>query len=73
MPILTKEQVVEAVLELPEDERAEVAERIYQWAYPLDLTEEQKNLIRAEIEAHRRDPSTAISREQLMAKMRAQL
>ena len=73
MPLLTKDQVVEAVFELPEVERAEVAERINQGAYPLELSEEHKQIIRDEIEAHRRDPSTAISRDELMSKLRAAL
>ena len=73
MPILTKEQAIEAVFELPEAELAEAVERIYERAHPLHLTQEQKNIIEAEIEAHDRDPSTAITREELMAKMRAKL
>lgn len=73
MPVLTKDQIVEAVFELPEAQQAELVEQIRERAYPLNLTEEQKNLIRLEIEAHRRDPSTSISREELMTKMRAML
>ena len=73
MPVLTKDQIVEAVSELPEEEQAELVEQIRERAYPLNLTEEQKNIIRAEIEAHHRDPSSSISREEMMAKMRAML
>lgn len=73
MPVLTKDQIVEAVFELPEAQQTEIVEQIRERAYPLNLTEEQKNIIRAEIEAHRRAPSTSITREEVMAKMRAML
>ncbi len=72
MPVLTKEQVLEAAFELLPEEREDLRERLAQ-DEGLQLTEEQKEIIRAEIEAHRRDPSTAISREELMTKMRAML
>ena len=68
MPVLTKDQVLEAVWELPEDAREEV---VAQLTSSLQLPKEHKQIIRDEIEAHRRDPSTAISRDQLMAKMQA--
>ncbi len=71
---LTKDQVFEAALELHPAERAEVLERLNEErAAPLKLSDEHKQIILAEIEAHRRDPSTAISRDELMAKMRAAL
>jgi len=74
MPVLTKDQAFEAVMELPEPEREEVIERVQAaHAAPLELSEEHKQIIRDEIEAHRRDPSTAITRDELMAKMRAAL
>jgi putative addiction module component (TIGR02574 family) len=74
MPVLTKEQAFEAVMELPEPEREEVIERaLAAHAAPLEPSEEHKQIIRDEIEAHRRDPSTAITRDELMAKMRAAL
>ncbi len=73
MPVLTKDQVIEAAFELLPEEREELRERIAQNGDSFQLTEEQKEIIRAEIEAHRLDPSTAISREELMSKMRAML
>jgi len=74
MPRLTKEQVFESAPELDPAERAEVLERLQaEVAAPLELSEEQKQIILAEIEAHRCDPSTAITREGLIAKMRAAL
>ncbi len=74
MSRLTKDQVFEAAMELDSAELAEVLERIEEErAAPLELSEEHKQIILAEIEAHRRDPSTAITREELMAKMRARL
>ncbi len=74
MPVLTKDQVFEAVMELEHSEREEVLERVEQQrAFSLELSEEQKGIIRDEIEAHRRDPSTAVSRDELMTKMRAAL
>jgi len=74
MPRLTKDQVFEAAMELNPAERAEVLERLQaEVAAPLELSEEHKQIILAEIEAHRRDPSTAITREELMARMRAAL
>jgi len=73
MPILTKEQVVEAVFELPEAERAEAVERIYARAYPLHLTQEQKNIIEAEIEAHDRDPQGGVSWDELKAQLKGQI
>ena len=72
MPVLTKEQVLEAAFELLPEEREDLREQLAQ-EDGFQLTEEQKEIIRAEIEAHRRDPSTAISREELMTKMRAML
>lgn len=73
MPVLTKDQVIEAAFELLPEEREEVLQRIAENGAGFHLTEEQKDLIRAEIEAHRRDPSTSISREELMANLRARL
>lgn len=74
MPVLTKNQVFEAVMELPADERAEILERIEaENSTDFEPSEEQKELIRAEVEAHRRDPSTSISREELMSRLRASL
>jgi len=74
MSCLTKEQVFEAAMQLNPAERAGVLERLQaELATPLELSEEHKQIILAEIEAHHRDPSTAITREELMAKMRAAL
>ncbi len=68
MPVLTKNQVLEAAFELSPEEREEVAERIFHGEY--ELTEEQMNETRRRIIEHQRDPSTAISREELMASLR---
>ncbi len=68
MPVLTKEQVVEAAFELLPEEREEVAERIN--GDDFELTEEQKNETRRRIEDDRRDPSNSISRDELMAQLR---
>jgi len=52
-------------IEAPEDYASNLDE--------IELSEEHKQIILTEIEAHRRNPSTATSREELMAKMRAAL
>ncbi len=72
---ITAEQVREAFHQLPENEQKQLAQEFWEQTEDdeLQLTEEQKDVIRAEIAEHRRDPSTAISREELMAKMRAML
>lgn len=68
MPVLTKEQVVEAAFELLSEEREEVAVRIH--GDDFELTEEQKNETLRRIADDRRDPSTSISRDELMAQLR---
>ena len=74
MPVLTKEQVLEAAFELDEQEREEVIARLKEErAVSPQLSEEHKQIIRDEIAAHRRDPSTSVSRDEVMAKMRAAL
>lgn len=69
MPVLTKDQVVEAAFELLPEEREEVIERIAE-SGNFELSEEQKNETRRRIADHRRDPSTALTRETLMASLR---
>ena len=74
MPVLTKEQIVEAVMELDEDQRAEVIERVEARLHPLpQLSEEHKQIIRDEIAEHQHEPSIAISRDEIMARMQAAL
>lgn len=74
VPRLTRNQVFEAALGLNLAERAEFLERLHAGAAaPLELSEEHKQIILTEIEAHRCDPVVAITREELMGKMRAAL
>ena len=73
MPVLTKAQVIEAIFDLPAREQAEVIEEIRERIYPLNLTEERKNIIRAEIAAHDADPSSSISWDDLKAELQSQL
>lgn len=70
MPVLTKDQIVEAAFELLPEEREEVVERIADNNGGFELSEEQKNETRRRIADHRRDPSTAVTREELMASLR---
>ncbi len=64
------QQVRELFFQLPEDERGQLLQEL-QSEGGFELSEKEKNEIRRRIEEHRRDPSTAISREELMAKMLA--
>ncbi len=73
MPVLTKNQVLEAAFELLPEERTEIWERIADNDRPLHLTEEQKAIILAELAGHDRDPGGGISWEDLKAELQAQV
>lgn len=72
MPILTKEQIIEAVFELPETERAEVLEKFSSPNIEFELTDEQKAEFERRIADHELHPEKSISRAELMAHLRAQ-
>lgn len=65
MPVLTVEQVVEAIFELPIDEQAEVIEQIRAGTPPLKLKEVRKDTFRTEMAAH--DGYSCISKRNSMA------
>ncbi|HEX8464247.1 MAG TPA: hypothetical protein VF627_06465 [Abditibacterium sp.] len=73
MPVLTKNQVLEAAFELLPEERTEVWEQIAEKDRPLHLTEEQKAIILAELAEHDRDPNGGTSWEDLRAELQAQV
>lgn len=73
MPVLTKDQVIEAAFELLPEERTEIWERIAENDRPLHLTEEQKTLVLAELAEHDRDPNGGTSWEDLKAELQAQV
>ena len=71
MPILTKEQVVEAAFELPEDERAEVTARLSgHYSPPLLSPEQERELDEALLE-HEENPSAARSWNEVYTELRA--
>ncbi|RYG68112.1 addiction module protein [bacterium] len=71
MPILTKDQLIEAALELSNSERSELIEKLLENERPLVLTAEQETEIERRLAAHRQDPSEAVTREQLMVSLLA--
>lgn len=73
MPVLTKNQVLEAAFELLPEERTEVWEQIAEKDRPLHLTEEQKAIILAELAEHDRDPDGGTPWEVLRAELQAQV
>ena len=56
MPVLTKEQVLEALVELDEEERAEVIERASLSQSPAPLSPEQEADLREAIREYRENP-----------------
>ncbi len=72
MPVLTKEQIIEAVFELPPDEREQLRERLIQNDDGFHLTEEQKEEIRAEIRAYDANPEDVVTWDEVKAKVRSQ-
>jgi len=59
MPVLTKEQVLEAALELDADERAEIAARLSGGDVSSRLTPEQEAELRESLRQHRENPGAA--------------
>ena len=57
MPLLTKDQVVEAALELDEQEREEVIARLNGRDVSAPLTPEQEEELRESIREHRENPT----------------
>jgi hypothetical protein len=73
MPVLTKDQIVDAVFELSDEDQAEVTMRIAERARPLHLSDEQKSIIREELAAHDRDPNDVVDWTDLKVRLQAQL
>ncbi len=72
MPVLTKDQVIEAAFELLPEEREEVRERIAENGHEFHLSEEEKEIIRAEIRAYDANPEDVITWDEVKAKLRSQ-
>jgi len=73
MPVLTKEQVVEAAFELPEDERAEVAARLGAHYSPLPLSPEQERELDEALREHEENPGAVRPWNEVYAELRAKL
>jgi len=69
MPVLTKEQVVEAAFELPEDERAEVAARLNAHSSPPSHKQERE--LDEALREHEENPGAARLWEEVYAALQA--
>jgi hypothetical protein len=73
MPVLSKDQVFEALMELDNVERAEVVERLRREEVNVRLLPEQEAELREAILEHREDPSAARSWSDIKAALLANL
>ena len=73
MPVLTKEQAFEAVMELPEPERAEVVARLSGEDVSARLTPEQEAELRESRRQHRENPGAARSWDEIEAGLLAKI
>ena len=72
---MNKATLLAEILRLPEDERRELVEEVFE-SLPDEsadfvLTEEQKAELDRRLEEHRRDPSSAIPAEEVIAALRS--
>lgn len=71
---IAAEQIRQAFHQLPEVERKQLAQEFWeQTETEFQLTDEQKQIVLDELDAHRRDPSTSITWPELRARLEAQL
>jgi putative addiction module component (TIGR02574 family) len=73
--LVNKATLLAEILRLPEDERRELVEEVFE-SLPNEsvdfvLTEEQKAELDRRLEEHRRDPSSAIPAEEVIAALRS--
>ena len=73
MPLLTKDQVVEAALELDEQEREEVVARLNGRDVSARLTPEQEEELRESIREHRENPGAARAWNEIEAELLAKI
>ena len=73
MPVLTKEQVFEALVELPEQECAEVVARLSSEESAPPLSKEQEADLREAIREYRQNPRDARPRNAIKAELLSRL
>ena len=73
MPVLTKEQVFEALMELDDVQRAEVIERLTTPQVPAPLSPEQEADLREAIREYRENPRDARPWSEIKAELLAKL
>lgn len=71
MPVLTKDQVLEAVFELSREDQEEVRLRLAERARPLHLTEDQKRIVLDELAEFDRAPESGVSWRELKERLQA--
>jgi putative addiction module component (TIGR02574 family) len=72
---VNKATLLAEILRLPKDERRELVEEVFE-SLPQDsadfvLTEEQKAELDRRLEEHRRDPSSAVPADEVIASLRS--
>lgn len=73
MPVLSKDQVFEALMELDDVERAEVVERVAREEANVNLLPEQEAELREAIRDHRENPGTPRVWSDIKAELLAKL
>lgn len=67
------EQVRDAFYRLPIEERTQLAQEFWEHKDNFELTDEQKEIVLAELAEHDRDPNGGISWDELKAELQAKV